>query len=179
MATGSNRIWFSSRVVMTPPTDQAYSAFAGRSEALGTGVLVVHPGGGQVLTPGSRTSSSEDAAIAAIKQLAAAASVSVKVRSYRPDELRFEATLPEKGWLLITDRWSRGWHATVNGRPTDVFAANFIFRAVAVEAGSNDVHFTYTAVGFPLFVILSWSTIFLTLAWSIYSAVRLFVRGQE
>lgn len=125
---------------------------------------MVHPGGGQALTPGSLTSSSEDAAIAAIKQLAAAASVSVKVRSYRPDELRFEATLPEKGWLLITDRWSRGWHATVNGRPTDVFAANFIFRAVAVEAGSNDVHFTYTAVGFPLFVILSWSTIFLTLA---------------
>ena len=170
MATGANRIWFSSHVVAVRPTDAAYVAFVERSESLHRGVLVVHPRDLQVMSRESVTS--EDAAIANIYQLPAATPVNVNVKAYHPNELSFDVTCPEKGWLLVTDRWSRGWQATVNGKPTDVWGGDFIFRALAVEAGRSDVHFTYHAVGFPLLVILSWSTVFVTLGWSISSTIR-------
>jgi hypothetical protein len=164
MATGANRIWFARDVVAVPPTDAAYTAFVARSETLQGGVLVVHPR--ELMTSG--TLPAEDAAVASISRLPAAAPIGVRLDAYRPDELRFEVTSPEKGWLLVTDRWSRGWRATVNGRHADVWGGNFIFRALEVEAGRNDVHFTYDAVGFPFLLILSWSTVFVTLAYALY-----------
>ena len=168
MATGSSRIWCSSHIVVAPPSDTAYAAFVERSERLRNGVLVVHPRE-QLLTSGAATS---DDAIAKISELPAATPGTVRLKAYRPDELSFEVTCPERGWLLVTDRWSRGWQATVNGKPTEVWGGNFIFRALAVEAGTSDVRFTYSAVGFPQLVILSWSVVFATLAWSLSGAVR-------
>jgi hypothetical protein len=168
MATGSNRVWCSSDIAAVPPSDAAYAAFIERSERVRNGVLVVHPRD-QLMNSGAAT---PDDVLAKIHELPAATVATVRVRTYRPDELRFEASCPEKGWLLVTDRWSRGWQATVNGTPTDVWGGNFVFRAVAVEAGTNDVQFTYTPVGFPLLVILSWSVVFVTIAWSVHRALR-------
>jgi uncharacterized membrane protein YfhO len=102
----------------------------------------------------------------------------VTVKAYLPNELSFEATCAEKGWLLVTDRWSRAWAAIVNGKPAVVWGGNFVFRALEVEAGKNDVRFTYSAVGFPLLVILSWSVIFLTAACSLHAWIRGFHPGS-
>ena len=168
MATGSDRIWCASQVIAVPPSDAAYAAFVERSERLGKGVLVVHPRD-QLMTGGFAAS---DDAIAKIYELPAATTGTVSLKAYRPDELRFEVTCPAKGWLLVTDRWSRGWQAAVNGRPTEVWGGNFVFRALAVEAGRSDVHFTYKPAGFPLLVILSWSVVFVSLACSLYQPFR-------
>jgi hypothetical protein len=168
MATGANRIWFSSQVLVIRPTDEAYAAFVARSESLHGGVLVVHPSDLMI----SGVATSDDAEIANIHQLPAAIPVNVTLKAYRPDELSFEVTCPEKGWLLVTDRWSRSWQATVNGKHADVWGGNFIFRALSVEAGSNYVHFTYNPVGFPLLIIVSWSIAFVTLVSSLYGTTQ-------
>jgi len=168
MATGPNRIWFSSQVAVVRATEEAYAAFVARSESLGAGVLVLHPRDEMT----SVVPASEDGAPASISQLPPARPVDVKLKAYRPDELSFQVECTEKGWLLVTDRWSRAWRATVNGRPTDVWGGNFIFRALPVEAGANDVRFTYDAVGFPGLLVLSWSTVLVILAFGLYSRVR-------
>jgi hypothetical protein len=163
-ATGSNRIWCASQVIAVPPSDAAYAAFVERSERLGKVVLVVHPRD-QLMTGAFPTS---DDAIAKIYELPAATPGAVSLKAYRPDQLRFDVTCPAKGWLLVTDRWSRGWQAAVNGRPTEVWGGNFVFRALAVEAGRSEVHFTYKPTGFPHLVILSWLVVFVSLACSLY-----------
>jgi len=168
MATGANRIWFASQTVAVRPTDAAYAAFVARSERLHQGVVVVHPR--DVMTRESRTS--EQSEIASISQLPPAVPIAVSLNAYSPGELRFTVTCPEKGWLLVTDRWSRGWHATVNGKQADVWGGNFVFRALAVQAGKSDVHFTYDPVGFPYLVILSWSIVFVTFAQGLYASAR-------
>jgi hypothetical protein len=163
MATGPNRVWFSSQAIAVRPSDEAYAAFVARSESLHGGVLVVHPR--DLMTGGFAPSDGDT--IGDILRLPAAIPLDVKLNVYRPEELRFEVTCPERGWLLVTDRWSRAWQATVNGKPAEVWGANFIFRGVPVEAGRNDVRFTYNAVGFPYLVILSWSTAFATVAFGL------------
>jgi hypothetical protein len=172
MATGANRIWFASHVVAVGPTGAAYTAFVARSESLHRGVLVVHPRDLMTGESLGESLTSEQPEIASIAQLPAAVPIDVTLSAYRPDELRFQVTCLEKGWLLVTDRWSRRWQATVNGKPADVWGGNFIFRALAVEAGTSDVHFTYNPVGFPYLVIFSWSIVLATFAHGLYTHVR-------
>ena len=50
---------------------------------------------------------------------------------------------------MVTDRWSRSWHATVNGIEQPISGANFIFRAVPVTRGNNRVEFSFQPVGMP------------------------------
>ena len=75
--------------------------------------------------------------------------------------------MPEAGWLLVTDRWARGWRATVNGRPQDVSGAAFVYRAVPVVAGPNTVRFSYRSSAFPLLVVVSWGTLVVVLLASV------------
>ena len=163
MATGKDRIWCAAAVAAVPPSDVAYAAFVERSESLAKGVVVVHPR--YQMT--SREPPTPGEGVGKIHELPPATHAVVRLISYDPDELSFEATCPEKGWLLVTDRWARGWHAAVNGTPTEVWGGNFIFRAVPIDAGQSLVQFTYRPAGFPFLVILSWSVMFATLAWTL------------
>jgi uncharacterized membrane protein YfhO len=81
------------------------------------------------------------------------------VKSYRPTSLTLIVEAPDRGWLLVTDSWSAGWSATVNGQPAAVWGGNFIFRAVPVRAGTNAIEFQFTAFGFPWLLGLSWGTL--------------------
>lgn len=40
--------------------------------------------------------------------------------------------------------YSEGWTATVNGKPTEIVKTNTMFMSVAVEAGENEIVFSYT-----------------------------------
>ncbi len=60
-----------------------------------------------------------------------------------PSSLVLRATLPAPGYLVVTDRWSSDWQASVDGAPAPVLRANAVFRAVALPAGSHEVRFSY------------------------------------
>jgi len=74
--------------------------------------------------------------------------------------------------LLVTERWAAGWIAEVNHKPVEVWGGNFIFRAVPVQRGLNDVRFTYHPFGYPGLLILSWSTLALVALGSIWVTSR-------
>ena len=66
--------------------------------------------------------------------------------AWRTDEagtVIVEATLPAPGYLVLTDRWSPDWEASVDGAPAPCLRANGIFRAVALPAGTHEVRFHY------------------------------------
>jgi uncharacterized membrane protein YfhO len=99
--------------------------------------------------------------------LPAAQRLPIALTTYRPDELTFEVTAPASGWLMITDRWAKGWRATVNGNRVQVLPAGFIFRAIPIRPGTSTVRFTYHPFGFPWLVALSWTVLALTAIWGI------------
>jgi len=94
--------------------------------------------------------------------LPAAKRVAAALERYEPDELTLTVDCPTDGWLLVTDRWSRAWRATVDGTPSPVLGGDFIFRALGVHAGSNRIRFTYHPPGLPGLLMLSWGVVLLT-----------------
>lgn len=47
------------------------------------------------------------------------------------------------GYLVLTDPWFPGWQCTIDGAPTRVYRANYLFRAVNLPAGRHEVVFTF------------------------------------
>jgi len=95
----------------------------------------------------------------AIAELPPGHALPVRVRTYGPTELTFDLTCPANGWLLVTDRWARGYRASVNGRGTPVWGGDFIFRAIRVREGANRMRFTYRPFAYPWLLALSRTTL--------------------
>lgn len=166
-ATGSNRIWFSGKAVWITPTQNAFEKFAEVVRRLSAPVLVLHTReqmlSGSVL-PESGTAWATEAQ--------AMVQAEIHLTSYRPNSMAFQYRADEDGWLLVTDRWSRSWTATVNGKTREVQAADFIFRAVPVTKGDNTVVFRYNPTWYVPMVALSWLTILFCLIISMWGAVH-------
>ena len=58
-----------------------------------------------------------------------------------------KATLSADNLLFFSVPYEKGWSATVNGLPVDIFKANAGFMAVKCPAGECDVEFTYKTPG--------------------------------
>jgi uncharacterized membrane protein YfhO len=76
--------------------------------------------------------------------------------AYTPTDLTFRYQAERDGWLLVTDRWARGWSAKVNGCTQLIMGGNFIFRAIPVVRGDNQVQFHFRPRRYFAFVRLSW-----------------------
>jgi hypothetical protein len=171
MATGDQRLWFAQDVAIVPPTDAGYVAFARRTEAIGAPVLVLHPRPemSRIHAPGT-ADPRETVHAERISRLGPAERVTARLLVYEPDRLEFEVSSADAGSLLVTERWAPGWRATVNGIPAEVWGANFIFRAVPVQAGVNAVRFAYHPAGWPGLLATSWGTLLIVLAGSLARA---------
>ena len=159
-AIGAERIWFSKNVCQTAVTNDSFYVFAERSENLGAIPLIIHPPEAMTVREDENQRSNPDVnQTACINELPPAENISVNLVKYTPNELVFDAETKTDGWLLVTDRWAKGWTCKVNGKRTAVYGGNFIFRAVHVTPGHNRISFAYRPVGFPWLVILSWMTL--------------------
>ena len=184
MSIGTERVWFSKHVSQVVATERNFAAFVRRAETLGAPPLVVHspeellrrdvPSKEDFFqrTGGDGSEQTGTRQVAQINELPAAEKATINLVRYLPDELSFNVWCPTDGWLLVTDRWARSWQAEVNGRPTTVYGGNFIFRAVHVSAGQNNIKFTYHPFGFPWLVVFSWGTLAVVACYSVYSAVH-------
>jgi len=165
MSLGSNRIWFADKVAAVVPSDDTYAALVKRTEAIGAPVIIVHPPSDMAkMRPGGATENAKNIGI--ISDLPAAKQIPAGLVAYTPNQLELKVNCAADGWLLITDRWSRGWYAMVNDIPVQVYGGDLIFRAISVRAGENKVDFYYRPTGWPMLLILSWSTLFIIFAGS-------------
>lgn len=65
------------------------------------------------------------------------------VERYRPNEVVVRVADGPPGYLVLTDVWFPGWTCTVDGEPRTVHRANYLFRAVPIEAGEHQVTFRF------------------------------------
>jgi hypothetical protein len=162
-ATGENRLWFSPTVTRMDRSSECFEAFRARAAQLGAPPFVLHsPDVMQhpaAFRAGTSATGSCEVSLDAAPATERLDSKSVRALAYEPRRMTLQVDVKESGWLLVTDSWSRGWSATVNGRATPLSGGNFIFRAVPVDAGTNTVDFQFAAFGFPWLVGLSWLTL--------------------
>jgi hypothetical protein len=154
---GPQRLWFAAAVPTVPATLDAYAAFKQRAHALGALPVVrqepaslLRPGAGEALSVADR---------AAIAAAPAGQSVAARILAYHANALALSVTCPSPGFLLVTERWSRSWQATVNGQPVPVDGGDFLFRLVPVRAGENVVTMRFNIWWLYPLLALSWGTL--------------------
>ncbi len=86
------------------------------------------------------------------------------IDSYR---VKIAVDVEQKGLVVISDNYHKGWKARVDGKPTPILLANYIMRAVPVSAGHHEIEMVFrpklllagifiTAAGWALLAILLW-----------------------
>ena len=174
--TDTSRIGFSRDAVEILPTIGNFSAFVSRARSLGSMPFVLHQPD-QVIAALSNEGYHAAQALqeALIHEAPAAERIAIALDRYTPTELAFRVECPADGWILVTDRWAKGWQAQVNGRDTPVLVGNFVFRALPVSKGTQSIEFRYQPFGHPWLGLLSWISM---CAIGVGSA-RSVIRGQR
>src|SRR5579885_3336322 len=67
----------------------------------------------------------------------------VKIVSYTPNQVVISVTSARAGLLFLSDTYYPAWKATVNGKETKIYRADYAFRAVVVPDGKSTVKFYY------------------------------------
>lgn len=176
-AVGTDRVWFSPTIAEIARSSACLAAVREVAQRLGAPPLVIHPR--DRMTVGSDEGSDDCRAV--VGKLPAAQRLRgafVQVDDYTPDRLRLQVHVDEPGWVLVTDSWSRGWTAIVNGQLSELDGGNFLFRAVRVGPGTNTIDFRYRPFGYPWLVVASWSALVLVLVISLRRRARL-RRGDD
>jgi len=80
---------------------------------------------------------------------------SATIASYTPNRIAIETASEVPKLLFLSDPFDTGWEATVDGKKSQIYRADYDFRAVAVPAGSHHVEFRYHPLEFRWGIILS------------------------
>lgn len=73
---------------------------------------------------------------------------SAEIRDYAPEHVTIDARTDVACLLVLTDSWYPGWIATVDGVPTEILRANYVFRAVPLAPGRHTIEFDYRPASF-------------------------------
>jgi hypothetical protein len=71
-----------------------------------------------------------------------------RIVQYLPNRVEVEVTADTPGFLVLTDIWFPGWKGFVDGQASKLYRANYLFRAVAVPAGTSRVEFRFVPESF-------------------------------
>lgn len=65
------------------------------------------------------------------------------IRSYTPNKVTLTTKSNKNALLFLSDTYFPGWKATIDGKETKIYRADYTFRAIAIPAGQHIVVFSY------------------------------------
>jgi len=74
---------------------------------------------------------------------------------YSPNVVKINTSSDVPKLLFLSDVFDAGWVATIDGKKTNVYRADYDFRAVAVPAGEHTIEYRYHPIGFRIGMIAS------------------------
>ena len=112
---------------------------------------------------------------------------SVTLTDYRPNHLTYDISLDQHSLVVFSEvYYEGGWTATIDGNPASIIRADYILRALPVDAGEHTVEFSFDFVPFEkgekISVAGSWLIILLLLGgggYYVYSQVAGKPREEE
>jgi len=85
----------------------------------------------------------------------------VTITSYAPERVRLTVRCSDPKFLVLGDAYFPGWKARVNNKSTEIYRADYAFRAIAMEPGESVVEFTYEPESLAMGSWISAVTLFL------------------
>ena len=80
---------------------------------------------------------------------------SVTIRSYHDSHVVIDAIAKESGYLFLSDTYYPGWKAFVDGQETQIYRANYAYRAIYLTKGKHTVVFDYQPLSLQVGKIVS------------------------
>ena len=74
---------------------------------------------------------------------------------YAAERVEIEVETDAPGYLVLTDAWYPGWEVSIDSEPGVIQRADLLFRAVAVDAGSHRVVFSFHPLSLRIGAIAS------------------------
>lgn len=74
----------------------------------------------------------------------------VSVDRYESEHIRVTANAPRDSLLVLGEKYFRGWNATVDGRPVEIYPVNQILRGVYLASGNHKVEFVFDPLPFKI-----------------------------
>lgn len=78
-----------------------------------------------------------------------------QIINYQSGKVDIKVNSSGKALLVLSDIYYPGWEATVNGKKTNIYRADYTFRAVEVPKGESIVEFSYKPLSFKMGVALA------------------------
>ncbi|CAN5410354.1 hypothetical protein BH09CHL1_BH09CHL1_06020 [soil metagenome] len=75
--------------------------------------------------------------------------------SYKPDEMTMQVTANANGMIVLSEIYSKGWNAYVDGKEVDIYAADYALRGIPITAGVHTVELKYELRSLTAGVIIS------------------------
>jgi uncharacterized membrane protein YfhO len=75
------------------------------------------------------------------------------ITNYSSGKISIETNSTGNSLLFLSDNYYPGWQAYVDGRQTQIYRADFTFRAIFVPSGEHQVKFIYNPLSFNLGVL--------------------------
>ncbi|HXI18934.1 MAG TPA: YfhO family protein, partial [Chloroflexota bacterium] len=79
----------------------------------------------------------------------------VNILAAEPEQMRMAVEARQPAMLFLGDVFYPGWRAYVDGQETQIYRANYIFRAIFVPAGQHSVEFVYRPRSFRLGLLVT------------------------
>ena len=100
---------------------------------------------------------------------------SVKLINYQPDAVMVQTNSNGNRLLFLSDTYYPGWHAYVDGIPTEILRADYAFRAVVVPAGNHTVSFIFRSESFTIGTVISLMSILIAGLFILKSKIKIYV----
>lgn len=98
------------------------------------------------------------------------ASGTATITSYQPNQIVVDTKAPTASLLFLSDVNYPGWQAVIDGKASEIFQADYVFRSVLVPAGEHQVVFSYEPLSFKLGLGISLLTAISTGAFFIFKS---------
>jgi len=83
------------------------------------------------------------------------------IEEYRNDSVEVKTNSETGGILILSDIYSGGWEAEIDGEKTEMFRADFILRGIKVPPGLHRINFFYRPVSFRVGKMLTYAGLIL------------------
>ena len=73
-----------------------------------------------------------------------------RIVEYQPMKVKVQAESDQPGFLVLLDNYYPDWKAYVDGQPTEIYRADYTFRAIQLDKGSHQVEFAFVPKDYQL-----------------------------
>ncbi len=97
---------------------------------------------------------------------------SCRITDYTLNSMEMDVTTPKSGLLVLSEIYYPSWKAVVDGKPAQVFRADYALRAIPLEKGRHRVSCFFSTDVFRKGLMLSLVSLFCTLALGVIGMIK-------